>query len=84
MTYTISILRAAQKSLGATAPTVQRRIVTAIRALASHPRPAGVKKLSGRPAWRIRIGDCRVIYEINERELVVLVVDVGHRREIYR
>jgi len=52
--------------------------------LAVEPRPAGCKKLSGREGWRIRIGDYRVLYEIREEVLVILVVDVGHRREIYR
>ena len=84
MTYSVSILRSAQKSLGALPPAVQARIVTAIRRLVSNPRPPGVKKLAGREAWRIRVADYRVIYEIGDAELTVLVVDVGHRREIYR
>ncbi|MCX7006811.1 MAG: type II toxin-antitoxin system RelE/ParE family toxin [Kiritimatiellaeota bacterium] len=84
MTYAISILRGAQKTLNALIAPEQERVIAAIRKLASNPRPAGVKKLAGREAWRIRVGDYRVIYEINDNELTVLVVDFGHRREIYR
>jgi mRNA interferase RelE/StbE len=84
VTYAISILRGAQKTLNALIVPEQERIIAAIRKLASNPRPSGVKKLAGREAWRIRVGDYRVIYEINDNELTVLVIDVGHRREIYR
>ena len=84
MTYAVSILRSAQKALGSISQVHQDRIVTAIRRLASNPRPSGVKKLAGRVAWRIRIGDYRVIYEIHDADLTILVVDVGHRREVYR
>jgi mRNA interferase RelE/StbE len=84
MTYSVSILRSAQKSLGSIPSAFQDRIVTAIRRLASNPRPPGVKKLAGRDAWRIRAGDYRVIYEIEDADLMILVVDIGHRREIYR
>ena len=48
------------------------------------PRPPDVKKLKGRDAWRIRVGDYRVIYEIHDRVLQIIVITVGHRREIYR
>ena len=84
MTYSISILRSAQKSLGSLPAAIQDRIIAAIRRLAAAPRPPGVKKLTGRPAWRIRVGDYRVIYEIDDTDLTILIVDVGHRREIYR
>jgi mRNA interferase RelE/StbE len=43
-----------------------------------------VKKLKGRDAWRIRVGDCRVIYEIRDRTFQVIIVTIGHRREVYR
>ena len=48
------------------------------------PCPVDVKKLKGRDAWRIRMGDYRVIYEIQHRQLQILVITIGHRREIYR
>jgi mRNA interferase RelE/StbE len=84
LTYSVSILRSAQKSLGALAPIQQARLISAIRGLASNPRPPGAKKIIGRQAWRIRVGDYRVIYEIDDADLTILVVDMGHRREIYR
>jgi mRNA interferase RelE/StbE len=84
MTYNVDILRSAQKRLDKVDDPIRRRIIDRIRALADDPRPAGCKKLSGRPAWRLRIGTYRVIYEVHDQKLLVLVVDVGHRREIYR
>ena len=84
MTHSVSILRPAQKSLASLPLALQDRLIAAIRRLASNPRPPGGKKLSGREAWRLRLGDYRVIYEINDEQLTVLIVDVGHHREIYR
>jgi mRNA interferase RelE/StbE len=84
VTYTIEILRPAQKQLAKIQHREQRRIIENIRKLAQDPRPPGCKKLSGRPAWRIRIGAYRVIYEIFDEHLLVSVVTIGHRREAYR
>ncbi len=55
----------------------------AISNLASNPRPDGYKKLMGRPGYRIRIGDYRVIYKIEDKILIVFVIDIGHRKNIY-
>jgi mRNA interferase RelE/StbE len=52
--------------------------------LRENPRPANCRKLTGRDGWRIRIGDYRVIYEINDAALSLTVLHVGHRREVYR
>jgi mRNA interferase RelE/StbE len=52
--------------------------------LADNPRPSGVMKLSGREAWRIRIGDYRVIYTIDDAKKEAVIYAIGHRREIYR
>ena len=84
MTYAVEILRAAQKQLAKIDRQVQSRIIASIRRLATDPRPSGCKKLSGRPAWRVRIGAYRVIYEIHEDKLVVLVVTIGNRGDVYR
>lgn len=84
MTYSVSILRRAQKALSKIRGTDYESIKSAISDLGNNPRPQGCKKLTGRDGWRIRIGDYRVLYEIRDMELVVLVVDLGHRREIYR
>lgn len=84
MTYRVTILRSAQKQLAGINPQDRPRIVSAIHSLAREPRPPGSKRLSGRPAWRIRVGQYRVIYEIHDDELLVLVVAVGPRGGVYR
>jgi len=84
VTYTIEILRAAQKQLAKIDRQHQPRIIDAIRSLADDARPSGCKKLSGRSAWRIRVGSFRVIYEIHDNRLVVLIVAIGDRKGIYR
>ena len=84
MIYAVDTLRSAQKQLAQIDRQDHPRIISAIRSLADDPRPPGSKKLSGRPAWRIRIGPYRVIYEIHDDRLLVLVVAVRHRREVYR
>ena len=61
-----------------------KRIMQRIRSLADEPRPPGCEKLSGRERYRIRQGDYRIIYEIEDRRLTVLIVKVGHRRDVYR
>lgn len=84
MKYSVDILRTAQKQLVKLDRQVQARIVEAVNKLAFDPRPASCKKLSGRPAWRIRVGSYRVIYEIHDDKLLVLVISVGDRKNIYR
>ena len=82
--YNVKIERTAERSLGRITEPWQGKIQDALRKLAARPRPPGVVKLSGRDAWRIRVADYRIIYEIHDNVLLVLVVDIGHRREIYR
>lgn len=83
MKYEVTIERAALKALQKI-PTADRdRITRLIEGLAENPRPAGVKKLTGRNGWRARMGDYRVIYEIKDRTCHILVLDVGHRKDIY-
>ncbi len=84
MSYTLVIGRDAQRALARIREPDYSRILTAIQALVNDPRPRGCKKLRNRDAWRIRIGDYRVIYEINDRQLVVTIVNVGNRRDVYR
>jgi mRNA interferase RelE/StbE len=84
VTYRIEIAPAARKGLRALPRADLVRVDAAIQALAAEPRPHGCVKLTNQPAWRIRIGTYRVIYEIHDGALVVVVVDVGHRRDIYR
>ncbi|WP_089730075.1 type II toxin-antitoxin system RelE family toxin [Candidatus Thiosymbion oneisti] len=84
MSYTIRIKQNAQKSLAKISQPYQAKIIGSIRNLSNEPRPSGCKKLIGRDAWRIRVGDYRVIYEITDNELVILIVHIGHRRKVYK
>lgn len=74
----------AGRDLAALDKPAQRRVVARIEALASNPRPPGVTKLQGEAnTWRIRVGAYRVLYTIEDGRRVVLVVRIGHRREVY-
>ena len=84
MSYSITILRTAQKQLKHINHQDQSRIISTIKSLANNPRPEGCRKLIGRSAWRIRVGSYRIIYEINDDALCILVVTIGHRRDVYR
>ncbi len=84
MSYTVLILRRAQKELAALPEEEYERIKSAIAALEADPRPAGCKKLIGREGWRIRVGNYRVIYDIDNAAKNVLVLHVGRRRDVYR
>lgn len=85
MTYSVVLLKPARKALDALDAVACRRVTKALRGLERDPRPAGMNKLSGSAdLYRIRIGDWRVIYAIQENKLLVLIIQVGHRREIYR
>ncbi len=61
-----------------------RRLLGAIESLSEEPRPAGSEKLSGQERYRVRQGDYRIIYEIKDDEVTVVVVKVGHRKDVYR
>ena len=85
MPYSIAFAPSARKAFANLSQQVKRRLQAAIDALADNPRPHGVTPLSGHDdLWRIRVGDYRVVSAIRDRELLILVVKVGHRREIYR
>ncbi|OIN58494.1 type II toxin-antitoxin system RelE family toxin [Arsenicibacter rosenii] len=81
--YQILLSRKAQKQLDKLSDLVANPILNAIAELADDPRPDGCKKLKGRDGYRIRIGRYRVIYEIFDTELVIDVIAVGHRKDIY-
>jgi len=83
--YRVEIARRASKSLGALPRREQQRIRVAIDLLAGSPRPPGGVALAGEPhAYRVRVGDYRIIYEVFDDRLVVQVVRIGHRRDVYR
>lgn len=82
--YSLLIKPSAVKELEALPPKDRRRIVTRIEGLASDARPHGCEKLSGQEQYRVRQGDYRVVYSVDDGIRVVLVVKVGHRRDVYR
>ena len=84
MTYTITILRRAQKELSDLPKESYVRMRDDIRLLAVEPRPSGSKRLTGRAGWRIRVGSYRVIYEIDDSNHLITILHVGHRRDVYR
>ncbi len=85
MRYRVEVTSAAARQLRGIDPPVRRRVLAALARLETEPRPAGVKKLSGEDnAWRVRVGDYRVIYEIHDDDLLVVVFRAAHRREVYR
>lgn len=83
--YAVYFKPSADRQLAKLPRDVQRRIVAAIEALADDPRPPGAVKITGDDnLWRIRVGDHRVAYEIHNDRLVVLVLRVAHRKDVYR
>lgn len=76
---------AAQRQLRKLDKSTQKRLAVALVKLAADPRPAGVKVLTGVPeALRVRVGDYRIVYLVHDQQLIVLVLGLGHRREVYR
>lgn len=83
--YTVEYTASADKALRKLPKFVQTRIAAATEELRNNPRPRGCVKLEGADdLWRIRVGDYRVIYTVEEDELIVLVVRVAHRKDVYR
>lgn len=84
MSYEVELKKSAGKALE-TIPVYDReRILAALTGLRTEPRPVGCKKLSGREGWRIRSQNYRIIYEIDDTAKRVLVLVIGHRRDVYR
>lgn len=84
MAYRIEVRPAAARQLRRLDPQTARRVQGVIALLADDPRPPASRPLTGRPAWRVRVGDYRVIYTIEDDRLVVVVITIGHRRDVYR
>jgi mRNA interferase RelE/StbE len=82
--YSVGIKRSAAKELDELSRHDRRRIVARIRALADDPRPRGCEKLSGEEKYRIRQGNLRVLYQIDDPLEVVTIVRIGHRRDVHR
>lgn len=83
MSYEVLILRRAQKELADLSKADYERVRDAVAGLANDPRPTGCKKLVGREGWRIRSGDYRVIYEIEDTQKKITILHIGHRRDVY-
>jgi mRNA interferase RelE/StbE len=81
--YRISIKRSAAKELEKIPLPDRKRIVEKIRELADDPRPSGCKKLSSQEKYRLRQGNYRILYQILDQELIITIVRIGHRRDVY-
>lgn len=85
MSYEVALAPAAARQLRKFDPQVRRRVQAAIELLADHPRPpAATRLVGGAGEWRVRTGDYRIVYESEDNRLLVLVLSVGHRLEIYQ
>jgi len=84
-TYEVRFLVTARRELLRVPAQIRSRVANALRALAADPRPSGCQKLtSGTDYYRIRVSDYRVLYEVRDRDVLVLVIKIGHRREVYQ
>ncbi|HSS92361.1 MAG TPA: type II toxin-antitoxin system RelE/ParE family toxin [Candidatus Dormibacteraeota bacterium] len=84
-TYEVRLLPTAHRQLLRLPRRVRDRLASAIQLLSSNPRPVGYKKLSAQADYyRIRVGDYRVLYEVRDLEVLVIVIKIGHRRDVYR
>ena len=85
MAYTIQFKPLALRQLEKLPHDVQKKLAAKIETLRDNPFPAGCKKMEAiADAWRARVGDYRVVYQVHHRVLLVLVLTVGHRKEVYR
>lgn len=83
--YEIEITRTAEKQLKQLPPQDQRRVVQAVLLLADDPFPQGSRKLSGyEDVFRIRVGRYRILYSVSKKTLIIVVLKIGHRKDIYR
>lgn len=85
MTYSVFIAPAAERQLKKLSSKVKSQIIPLLKSLASDPRPTGSVKLKGADNfWRIRKGTYRIVYEIQDNQLTILVVNIAHRRDVYK
>ncbi len=85
MKYTVRMDSRTRKTLDRLPGDLHGRVMRKLEALEDNPRPTGVEKLTGPDnLYRVRVGDWRIVYAIRDRELVVIVIRIGHRREVYR
>jgi mRNA interferase RelE/StbE len=84
MKFQVILPKSVQKELNRLPDDITNRILARLTGMETNPRPPDVRKLKGRAAWRIRVGDYRVIYEIYDRISQIIVLTIGHRGNIYR
>lgn len=82
--YRITIKRSAAKELDNIPKRSLQRIVKRIQSLAENPRPQGSQKLTGQESFRVRQGDYRIVYSVDDKNSTIDIVKIGHRREVYR
>ncbi len=82
--YSLEIKRSAAKELADLPDKDRSRVIARIQSLGDDPRPSIAEKLSGQERYRLRQGDYRILYEIHDHVLLIIVVRIGHRREVYR
>ena len=84
MTYAVEFVRSARKELSKLPKDTQKTVLRGILALSAAPRSGSVRKMVGDKSWRLRVGDYRVIYEIQDKQLLILVIKIGHRQNVYK
>jgi mRNA interferase RelE/StbE len=83
MSYNLEILRRAQKELADLPKDTYLKICDIVQELARDPRPSGCLKLKGREGWRIRVGNYRMLYKIDDQQQIITIFHIGHRRDVY-
>ena len=84
MPYTVSLKRSAEKEVDALSPRIHDKVIKAILALKKNPYPRNVKRLRGREGARIRVGNCRILYLVNDSSKEIEVFSVADRKDVYR
>jgi len=84
MTYAIEFSKSAQKEFSKLSPQIRLRVAKAIYTLESDPKKGNVRPMIGSKSWRLRAGNYRIIYDILDQKLVILIIKLGHRKDIYR
>jgi len=82
--YRIDLVRSAERERHALPVAIRQRVVTRLLRLSDEPHPRGSRELSQGPGWRLRVGDYRVLYTVDDTEHVITVYSIGHRRDVYR
>jgi len=82
--YQVELRRSVQKSLEKIQTQERLKIISALLELEQNPRPRGIEKIRGVELWRIREGDYRIVFSIDDNEKMITIVRIGHRRDIYR